>query len=423
MASGEGLKGLRRRMLRILRKIARPVRRAQGQRGVVLEPYRGYGSASQIFLIGRAFWQSNREGDRGQSEFRAAIRDISRRIVRRPVRNAVVTAAFCGTKHPFKTDRDGYFRIDLRPAQPPPADRPWHDVHLSMTEPRPVQAQAKVFIPPARCRYVVISDIDDTVMRTGVANKLKMLWRLFVQDAGSRAAFPGVAALYRAFYHGHSGDECNPMLYVSRAPWGIYDVLDEFFTRNRIPIGPILFLREWGITWKSPLPRKAEDHKRDLIRNMLALYADLPFILIGDSGQHDPEVYRKIVDENPGRVLAVYIRNVSRDRQRIQQIKQLADAVAAAGSSLLLAADSMAFAEHAVEHGLLAPDCIAAVATENAADEEPSIRHATHHVRHAGPAAAQAGVDGRLDELLEQDGGKEEPPNVLVEPAKADRTT
>ena len=119
--------------------------------------------------------------------------------------------------------------------------------------------------------------------------------------------------MYRALHAGASGDQQNPMLYVSRAPWGIYEVLEEFFDRHGIPVGPILFLREWGVSWTSPLPRKAEDHKRELIHNMLALYSELPFVLIGDSGQHDPEIYRQIVEEHPGRVLAVYIRNVSRD--------------------------------------------------------------------------------------------------------------
>ena len=173
-----------------------------------------------------------------------------------------------------------------------------------------MRASGQVFIPPAQCRCVVISDIDDTVMRTGVANKLKMLWRLFVADAASRVAFPGAAALYRALHAGAAGNEANPMLYVSRAPWGIYEMLTEFFHRHAIPEGPVMFLREWGLSWRHPLPRRAEDHKRDLIDHMLRLYADLPFVLIGDSGQHDPEVYAEIVAEHPGRVVAVYIRNV-----------------------------------------------------------------------------------------------------------------
>ena len=165
-----------------------------------------------------------------------------------------------------------------------------------MLAPERLETTAEVYIPPDAARVVVVSDIDDTVMHTGVANKAAMLWRLFVEDAASRTVFPGVAVLYRALHAGAAGDECNPMLYVSRAPWGIYDILEAFFQHHDIPAGPILFLREWGISWRSPLPRRAVDHKRRLIEAMMALYDDMPFVLIGDSGQHDPEVYRRIVE-------------------------------------------------------------------------------------------------------------------------------
>ena len=404
----------KRGIKRILRLMGRPARTAQGRRGVVIEPYRGYGSREEIFLIGRVFWQS--PPDRAaQDDLVEDLRDIGRRMVRRAVRDATVTACLYGTEERVQTDRDGYFRIHLRPDKRPPASRSWHQVELRLDEPRRVRARGQVFIPPDDSRYVVISDIDDTVMHTGVANKMKMLWRLFVEDADSRTAFPGVAALYRAFHRGRTGREFNPMLYVSRAPWGIYAVLDEFFSMHRIPVGPILFLREWGLSWKRPLPRKAEDHKRDLIRHMLKLYADLPFVLIGDSGQHDPEVYRQIVDDHPGRVAAVYIRNVSRDRGRALEIERLASVVSAAGSTLVLAADSLAIAQHAVRIGLLPEEAIDDVQTERCAEmDEPApepeeVEAQTIDERHDVLAGA------RLQHLLEEGNGNL-PPNVVIEP-------
>ena len=87
-----------------------------------------------------------------------------------------------------------------------------------MVEPRRLEAPSDVYIPPDAARFVVVSDIDDTVMVTGVVNKAAMLWRLFVQDAEDRTVFPGVSHLYRALHAGGSGDDGNPMLYVSRAP-------------------------------------------------------------------------------------------------------------------------------------------------------------------------------------------------------------
>lgn len=356
-----------------LRLLSRPVRRAQGRGGIVLEPYRGYGSCEAIFLIGRVFRQRSAERETDRDSLADLWRDMRRRITRRAVPGAAVTARFCGTEQRVATDRDGYFRIHLEPRHPPEGDGPWHGVELVLDADAPVAARAEVFIPPRRARLAVISDIDDTVMHTGVANKLVMLWRLFVEDAESRVAFPGVATLYRALHAGGTGAEGNPMLYVSRAPWGLYEVLSAFFHRHAIPVGPILFLREWGLSWTHPLPRRAEDHKRVLIAHMLELYRHLPVVLIGDSGQHDPEVYARVVAEHPGRVRAIYIRNVSADAARIAEIERIAEAVTRAGASFVLAADSVAMAEHAAGLGLIAPEAVAAVAGERAAAPEPAI--------------------------------------------------
>ncbi len=401
----------------MLSLVARPVRTAQGRSGVVLEPYRGYGSRTEVFLIGRVFWQSRSEHPTHDQHLLVQLRDIGRRLARRTIAGAVVTARCCGTEERVTTDRDGYFRVHLHPRTEPSRHDLWHPVDLILEQPQRVEAQGQIFIPPEPCRYVVISDIDDTIMHTGVANKLGMLWRLFVEGAQSRIAFPGAAALYRAFHAGTSEGEANPILYVSRAPWGIYDVLKEFFNLHGIPVGPVLFLREWGVSWRSPLPRKAEDHKHDLIRAMLTLYSDLPFVLIGDSGQHDSEVYRQIVEEHPGRVLAVYIRNVSRDARRIAEIEGLARAVAEAGSSLVLAADSVAMAEHAAGLGLIPHQAVRDVTNEKLAQGETGSSARTRQIALSTPGATTDAIaDGKLQNVLESR-PEGPPPNVIVEPA------
>ena len=344
-APGRGLR-------RLLRVLARPVRTARGRRGVVLQPYRGYGSTERIFVIGRVFFQHT-----GGSIEAAELRAIVRRLRRRPVRGARVRATFYGAEEEVTTDRDGYFRIEMAPGGPVPRDRIWHPLGLRLVAPRPAEAETEVFIPPPTARTVVVSDIDDTVMHTGVANKAATFWRLFVADAGSRTVLPGVSHLYRALHAGPSGAECNPMLYVSRAPWGVYDMLVEFFHRHEIPNGPILFLREWGISWRRPLPRRATAHKRTLIEAMLRLYSEMPFVLIGDSGQKDPEIYRRIVEHHGGRIRAVYIRDVAaRGPERAEEVAAMARALAESGGHLVLAADSAAIAEDAARLGLISPE-------------------------------------------------------------------
>ena len=414
---------IRRALYRLLKVMARPARADRGRGGLVIQPYRGYGSRREVFIMGRVFHQPGLGAQKAQGARRDLL-DILRRLLRWGVGDAVLAARLGEARQRVEADRDGYFRIRLPLDHPPPADSRWHRVTLELEHPPgAASTEAQVFIPPADARYVVISDIDDTVMHTGVANKVMMIWRLFVQSADSRVAFPGVGALYQALYRGSSGRDHNPLLYVSRGPWMIYDVLERFFHLQGIPAGPILFLREWGLTLQRPLPRRAENHKLDLIREMLTVYEDLPFVLIGDSGQHDPEIYAQVVREHPGRVQAIYIRNVNHgDASRRQAIEELAGEVLEAGSSLVLAADSFVMAEHAVEHGLIAPTALEQVLEGCQALEAASRTHkATRHVRGGRlQGTRQAIARGELEVALEEETDQDRPPNVVVESGRRD---
>lgn len=339
------------------RRAGAPARR----RGVVIQPYRGYGTRQEIFLIGRVLRQPGLGPVAAGGTIAAGLLNLLRRALQWGLAEVQVKARLGPDEQTVTTDRDGYFRIHMPLSKPPDAGACWHHVHLELVERRvhgctadQAKASGKVFVPPSDARFVVISDIDDTVVVTGVANKLKMMWRLFFESAESRVAYAGVGAFYRALHAGASlGHGLNPILYVSRGPWSLYDVLEAFFRRHDIPVGPILFLREWGLTLQRPLPPKAKDHKLTLIRRMLDLYETLPFILVGDSGQKDPEIYADIVRAHPERVAAVYIRNVKSSPARVRAIEGLAKEVAEAGSTMMLADDSYAMAKHAFAHGFM----------------------------------------------------------------------
>lgn len=393
---------------RAARVAARPVRRAGGERGLVIQTYRGYGTQEEVYLMGRVYRQLGPALGAPVGSVVRDVLDIGRRMLRWGVSGARLEARFGGATQTVTTDHNGYFRVRIKPDQAPDPEARWHTIALELTEPAQASAQAEgyVYIPPADAERVIISDIDDTVMETGVANMATMLYRLFAQDAESRTGFPGVTPLYRALHDGTSGAAANPMLYVSRGPWSIYSVLEAFFQMHQIPVGPVLFLREWGLTLQHPLPRRSEGHKLDLIRTMLGLYADRPFILIGDSGQHDAETYAQVVREHPGRIEAIYIRNVSPEPERAQEIEQLAEEVAEAGSTLLLAADSVAMAEHAAEAGFISPDTIADVRAAWNADAEALPRKPVREADSEEQAAQKA---VRPAEEVQ-------PPNVVFDP-------
>ena len=145
-------------------------------------------------------------------------------------------------------------------------------------------------------------------------------------------------------------------------------MIADFMAVQRIPAGPLL-LRDWDIDRGLLGAARHHGHKGALVREIFDAYPALPFILVGDSGEQDPEIYRAVVHDYPGRVLAVYIRNVTPGADRSAAIARLADEVHAAGSTLVLADDTLAAARHAAERGWIDPAALAAVAEDKREDE------------------------------------------------------
>ena len=124
-----------------------------------------------------------------------------------------------------------------------------------------------------------------------------MALRVLFSNAHTRMPFAGVGALYRALEKGH-GEEHNPIFYVSNGPWNLHDLLVEFFRLNEIPLGPI-YLRDWG-THLLLARKPTGTHKRMQIGQIMSFFPDVPVVLIGDSGEHDPEIFLDVVEGVPG---------------------------------------------------------------------------------------------------------------------------
>ena len=135
-----------------------------------------------------------------------------------------------------------------------------------------------------------------------------------------------------------------------------------------IPRGPIT-LRDWDIVFSALTSSHLGTFKEPVINEILELYPELPFILIGDNSQKDPEIYRGILDRYPGRILAIYIRNVDANPARSASVQALAKDVLAAGSTLVLADDTYAAAEHAAAQGWITAVSLPGIREEKKADE------------------------------------------------------
>lgn len=335
-------------------------RQLGGKQHLMIVPYLGFGNATMVSVRGRVLDELGFQPHSLQDSAWRNVAALYQRLESDQVAGARVRARFQGAQVDAITDRGGYFTIDI--ALPQPLQQSgWHKVELTLTE-TSVQAVAEVLIPPASARFGVISDIDDTVLWTNVTNKLNMALMLARTNPFTRKPFKGVAALYRALHGGVAGDEGNPVFYVSSSPWHLFDPLVEFLRLQQIPLGPLM-LRELSV--RSLLkPDTSRNHKLDKIEKILRAYPALPFVLIGDSGERDPEIYAEVLRRHPQSVKVIYIRNVNPDPARIEALDLLAEQVAASGAQLVLTSDSAAAAAHAVAEGLIGVDALAAIREE-----------------------------------------------------------
>lgn len=331
--------------------IERLRRRRRHPGPVQLVAYRGLGTPGELRLSGRVI------EDRGISPADVArsrwqnLRDNWRRFGSRELPGVTVHASYEGLHAEARTDEEGYFQMSLPlPAPLPPTAAPWQIVRLELPE-HGVRSAGEVLVPPPSARLAVISDVDDTVLQTYATDLLKMMRLTMLRNARTRLPFEGVAELYRALEAGTGGAEQNPIFYVSSSPWNLYDFLVEFMAHNGLPAGP-LFLTDYGLDREKLIKQRHTAHKLAAITTIARTYPQLPLVLIGDSGQYDPEIYLAAARALPGRVAAIYIRHVSHERRASAVAAMVADA-AALDVPMLLAPNSATVAEDAARRRLI----------------------------------------------------------------------
>lgn len=233
-------------------------------------------------------------------------------------RNKVFTVQFeNGTKRPLiATDRAGRsnntFTFDIAEVQHLIKD---NRIHFTIEN----DERAKGYALYSQDKgYLVISDIDDTIKDSSVLDTKTLLRNTFLHEPKIAKGMP---ELFKQFQQ----DLESPLFtYVSSSPIQLLPTLDQFIATN-YPQG-FIKLRQ-STAWNQVLASKEESmaHKKSSITQLLDAYPNKKLILLGDSGENDPEIYLDIVQNYSDRVEAIYIRNVTneaKDSQRYQAFPQ-----------------------------------------------------------------------------------------------------
>ncbi len=344
------------------RRMVERGREGQDER-VVVVPYRGFGTGGKVWLRGSVV-----EADVLDKPLIGGglIEDLSvtmKRFLAEEVMGATVTVRYGGASTTCTTDSDGFFFAELDVA----TEEGWQEATVTLEDfagrtQDVVSVPGEFLVPPSGARLGIISDIDDTVIRTGIAAPLQNIRTIVESDPEARVAFPGLAPLYRALQRGDGQDVLNPIFYVSSGSWKLYDLIVRFKALNGIPRGP-MFMDDWGLDETRWFKSSHGAHKIASIDRILETYPDLDFILVGDSGQHDAEIYTEIVQKHGGRIKAIWIRDVS-GAGRDAQVNEVMREAATAGVAVFAEEDLAQAAEDAAWRGWITQDDLMAVQAE-----------------------------------------------------------
>jgi phosphatidate phosphatase APP1 len=271
--------------------------REAGLRAAVI-PYSGYGSTGWVRVLCRVILTREELGG-DQPSIPTGARGW-RSFTSVPVESAEVRVRIDGTEHTVRADSSGI--VDARvDASLPPG---WHQIELSSEDSPPVTAHVQIVDPEAR--FGLVSDIDDTVMVTALPRPLLAAWHTFVVNEHARSTTPGMPVLYERLKANYPN---APVIYLSTGAWNVAPTLTRFLSRNLYPAGALL-LTDWGPTAERWF-RSGVEHKRASLERLATEFPDIKWLLVGDDGQHDEEIYADFAAKHPRHVLAVCIRQLT----------------------------------------------------------------------------------------------------------------
>ena len=330
---------------RRLRRMGRPVQ---------VRPFSGLGANGWVRVGGRVVIGAAKvpgTPTRRASTWQAVRANLSQ-FVTYEVPYAHVRVDVGGRSTVVSADREGYVDAELTDVPLPPGR---HPVTLTPVEPPGSPAQATVHVGDPAADIAVVSDIDDTIIDSGIAHGLiATVTTALLRDSATRVPLQGAPELYQSLWREPRGGPERPFFYLSTSPWNLAAFLGRFIEQHGFPAGPLM-LTDWGPGSAGLFRIATRAHKLTALRRLAQHLTDARFVLLGDSGQEDVEIYTAFALECPGRVAAIYVRRAGHPTAAKQQrIDRCAATLRDVGVPFVLAEDSAAMLDHARTYGLAA---------------------------------------------------------------------
>jgi len=305
----------------------------------MITAFPGYGSEQWVRVLGRVLIAPS--GTQQKTGEYAGVRGW-RSFAAVPVGFAQVTVTIDGTDHVVVADRGGVVDQVL-PARLSPG---WQELRATV-EGGPATPM-RVQVIGDDTRFGVVSDVDDTVMVTALPRPFLAAWNSFVVNEHARQPVPGMSVLLERVLQENPS---APVIYLSTGAWNVAPTLARFLRRHLFPSGSML-LTDWGPTHDRWF-RSGKEHKQTNLDRLAREFPDIDWLLIGDDGQRDDEIYTAFAVSHPDQVSAVVIRRLTQAEAVLAGGRTVVDDHSAASVPWVTGDDGAALLERLAEVGIL----------------------------------------------------------------------
>lgn len=156
-------------------------------------------------------------------------------------------------------------------------------------------------------KTIVVSDIDDTLVHSFIYDKMLKLRTLMFTTMEKRKAVTHMQELMNNF-----ASRGAVPVYLSNSEQNLYPLIYRFLKHNHFPEGP-LFLKQmrklWHVVMNIKIPPR-NIHKTNTLEEIISLFPEKRFILMGDNTQHDLPIYLGAAEKFGDSIRYIIIRKV-----------------------------------------------------------------------------------------------------------------
>jgi len=271
-----------------------------------IEVYNAYGNEQKIFIQGRMLvkreFHQVQKDDTWFSNFWRRIKEIKNN----EIKDTKIQATIKNQSYETKGDDEGYFEFNIKSKEL--LSTGYEPINLQI-ENNPMAYKTQATIINSQQRLLgVICDIDDTVMVSNVPNKFKLMMNTLFKNYKQRKVVPTMVKRIQKLLAQNPKDTPSTLFFISGSPQHLFKPIEAFLNYNHFPKRTIILKKIHGDN-KDPLTNQLA-YKSQKIEQLIQLYPNMKWVMFGDSGEKDKEVYELMRKRYPTKVRKFYIRNV-----------------------------------------------------------------------------------------------------------------